>query len=64
MPPCSSTMVCVKFMESANACQTPLPSVAKLTATSAATVAAAAPIVLQRPPANSATGISTPNCGL
>ena len=30
VPPCSSTTVCVKFMESANACQTLPPSVAKL----------------------------------
>ena len=63
VPPCSSTTVWVKFIESAKACQMPLPSSAKLTATSAATVAAAAPIVRQRPPAKR-IGIRTPNCGL
>ena len=43
---------CVKFMESAKACQTPPPSVAKLSASSATTVATAAAIVRHRPPAS------------
>ena len=48
MPPCSSTTVCVNFIESRKACQTPPPSVAKLIATSTATVTVAAAMVLQR----------------
>jgi len=64
VPPCSSTTVCVKLIEFGKGGQTSPPSVTKLSATRPATVVTAAPIVRHRPPASSAIGISTPNCGL
>src|SRR3981081_2013688 len=61
VPSRSSTTVCMKIVESPNACQTLPPSVMKLSASSAATGARAAPMVLHRFAGQERHGIKTQN---